>query len=758
MKARILPFLPLAAAFACGAPAHRSACPTTDRALPAANSNGPAAPGIDVAALERLAATRSYSLGTPRPVRITPDGNVLFLRTTRRSFNAELFEFDARTGSTSKLASADELLEGAGLELSAAEKALRERTRTALRGIVSVEVSDDGRTVLLPLGEKVFAVDRATKGHRQVDVGTGYPDAVSLSPDGKFLAFVRDQDLWVVGTDGKGLRRVTKHERDSVTYGMAEFVAQEELDRTRGHWWSPDGRTLLIERADEATVDTLHVSNPAAPERDGTAFRYPRAGRPNADVSLHLVPRSGGRSVPVAWDRAAFPYVRAVDWPEHAPPTVVVMNRAQTKATVLAVDPKSGETTTLVTEEDPAWVNVPEGPLWFADGSRFLWASERTGVWQLEVHAADGALLRSVALPGFDGGIQIDQDAGEVWLSGSEDPTSEHVARLASLDASPAWVTTDAGVHSVVVGRHGGTRVQIDAAPNGARTWTVVDRSGKALGTLESVAEAPPNLPNVTLETVTLDTRTHHTAIVRPRDFDPSRKYPVVLQVYAGPGVTTVWNTPRAYFKDQILADTGFIVVRSDGRGTPRRGRDWERVTSRDLITVPIADQVAALEALGARHPELDLDRVGVMGWSFGGYFSAMAALRRPDRFKAAIAGAPVTDWRFYDTAYTERYMGLPEENTAAYDATSAVVHAGELTRPLLLVHGFTDDNVYVVNTLALEDALFRAHKDYELITLGSTHMTVDPQMEAALLTREVHFFRKHLGVPASTAISAPAP
>jgi dipeptidyl-peptidase-4 len=224
----------------------------------------------------------------------------------------------------------------------------------------------------------------------------------------------------------------------------------------------------------------------------------------------------------------------------------------------------------------------------------------------------------------------------------------------------------------------------------------------------------------------------------------------VILQVYAGPGVTTVTSLPLAYLRYQLLADTGFVVVLADGRGTPKRGRDWERAVKGDLITIPIADQVAILQALGAAHAELDLDRVGVVGWSFGGYFAAMAALLRPDVFKAAIAGAPVTDWRYYDTAYTERYMGLPDANAAAYDATSAVVHAAKLTRPLLLVHGLTDDNVYVANTLALASALFLAGKPYELLTLPGTHMMADPRADAALLTREIEFFRQHLGVPAA--------
>ncbi len=743
----------LAAACGGNTPAARCPAPVADVVTPAPTPPLPPAPApaprpIDVEAIRTQSATRSFNLGTPRLVGILPDGDVLFLRTGPRSFTAELFQLDAATGAVDKLASAADLVAG-DVKLSAAEKALRERTRTALRGIVQVIATEDGTRLLIPLGEQVFVLDRGTRKAQPVALGAGYPDSPSISPDGSRVAFVRDQDLWVAEVAGKKPRRLTAHEAPAVSYGSAEFVAQEELDRTRGHWWSPDGQHLLYQRTDETAVETLYVTNPAHPSEPPTPFRYPRAGSSNADVKLAIMPVKGGKPVWIEWDRNALPYVRDVSWSKKAPPTLVVMNRAQTEARVLAVDPKTGKTRTLLTETDAAWVNVPDGPHWLADGTRFLWASEKTGQWQLEVHAADGALEDTVTWPGFEGGFQVDE-TGEIWLSGSSNPTESHVGRLAPGAKQVEQITATPGVHGVVVARNGGVRVLMSTTADGVRSWTAYRRDGERIAELPSVAEEAPALPAVALETVTVNGRSHHVSIVRPRDLDPARRYPVVLQVYAGPGVTTVWNNRRAYFKDQLLADTGFIVVRTDGRGTPRRGRDWERIITRDLITVPLADQVDVLAAVGARHPELDMDRVGTVGWSFGGYFSAMAVLLRPDVFKAGIAGAPVTDWRYYDTAYTERYMGLPAENAAAYAATSAVEQAGKLTRPLLMVHGLTDDNVYVVNTLALAEALLRAGKDFDLITLGSTHMVVDPDAEAALMTRQIEFFRAHLGLPAA--------
>ncbi|HVV88236.1 MAG TPA: DPP IV N-terminal domain-containing protein, partial [Kofleriaceae bacterium] len=710
----------------------------------------PPPPPIDEQAIVDMAATRNYSLGTPKPVALLADGDVLFLRTGPRSLVAELFELDADTKQIRKLASAADLARADDVKLSAAEKARRERTRTSIRGIVSVQASDDGKTLLIPLGAQVFLLDRATGASRALDLGDGYPDDPRLSPDGRRVAFLRDDDVWIADVAGGKPRRLTTKDGPAVSNGSAEFVSQEELDRTRGTWWSPDSAQLLYQHTDESKVDTLYVADPAHPDQAPTPFRYPRAGTTNADVKLGLVPAAGGRTTWIDWDRAAFPYIHDVQWREHAPPSLVVLDRAQTVERLLSVDVKTGKTKVLLEEKDPAWVD-PTEPTWATDGKSFLWSSEHDGAWHLDRYAPDGTHLEELtrSTEAFDLGYQVDGDNGDIWVVGSSDPTQAAVASLNPVSKVVERLTDGDGVHNVLMARHGGTRVLISQGADGTRAWHAVRANGELIAELPSVAEDPPRLPDVKPEQVDVDGRVHYAAVVRPRDFDPHKRYPVILQVYAGPTITTVWDLPQAYLRYQLVADTGFIVVLADGRGTPRRGHDWERVIKGDLITIPLEDQVDILKALGAAHPELDLDRVGVTGWSFGGYFSVMAVLLRPDVFKAAIAGAPVTDWRYYDTAYTERYMGLPQEHAAAYDATSAVVNAGKLTRPLLLVHGLTDDNVYIANTLALTDALTRAGKPFELIPLGGTHMMADPTADAALLDREIRFFREHLGLPA---------
>jgi dipeptidyl-peptidase-4 len=292
--------------------------------------------------------------------------------------------------------------------------------------------------------------------------------------------------------------------------------------------------------------------------------------------------------------------------------------------------------------------------------------------------------------------------------------------------------------------------VQSFSGLSGERRQQVRGAEGRVLASLRSVAEQPPFLPNLELTTAG-DAPRFHAAVLRPRSFEKGRRYPVIVSVYGGPHVQTVTAARERYLVQQWIADHGFVVVSLDGRGTPARGRAWERAIRGDLIELPLADQVAGLQALGRKHPEMDLSRVGIYGWSFGGYFSALAVMRRPDVFHAAVAGAPVADWRDYDTHYTERYMGLPDENARGYERSSALSWAKRLSRPLLIIHGTADDNVYFTHSLKLSDALFRAGRPHEFLPLsGFTHMVPDPLVTERLYARIVGFLREHLQVRAA--------
>ncbi|MGE0398548.1 MAG: prolyl oligopeptidase family serine peptidase [Kofleriaceae bacterium] len=721
-------------------------------------SSPPAAwPALDDKLLADSAATYNFRLGLPVPLAITPDGAVLFRRTGPRSFTADLFEL-APDGTVKTLATAAELL-GTGEEnLSDEEKARRERTRTVSRGIVDIDVSDDGNIVMVPLGGNFFLIDRRTLKRTPIDPGSIQPYDPHLSPDGTRIAFVGGNALLSMShTPQPNMAAQYTKPPEGHEDGKADFAAQEELGRTRGHWWSPDSKYIVFQRTDNRPIDTLYVSDPRHNDKPPVTFQYPRAGTNNAKVQLLVMPAIwSGDSGPsptrkedfrnLTWD-ATYEYLVSVQWPKNAPLTAVVIDRDQENVAVLAYDAGSSEPRVLLTENDDTWLNVNHGaPKWLDDGSGFLWMTEASGEYVLELHDKTGKLVRALTKPGFGLSSLAGVDGAFAIVEAQTDPTRQDVYRVPLAGGEPQKLSTDDGVSNAVKVKHGVVVIDTILAAGGKRTVAV-----GASGTRElpSVAEHPSLVPTTKLETVEIDGRTHHTAITRPRNFDASRRYPVLLKVYGGPHAITVTATRDAYVMDQFYADAGFVVVRSDNRGTPHRGRTWERAILKDLVTVPLDDQVAALKAMAAKHPEMDMSRVGIMGWSFGGYMSAMAVLLRPDVFHAAVAGAPVTDWTLYDTAYTERYMKQPKDNAKGYEHTSALTHAAKLSRPLLLIHGLTDDNVHLAHTLALIESLFVAAKRAEVITLSGTHMVPDPKLSLAREQVQIDFFRDHLAQPA---------
>ena len=700
----------------------------------------PTWPTLDAALLADAAATFNFRLGVPAALAITPDGAVLFRRTTARDFASDLYELTP-DGTVKPLARVADLLGTGEEQLSDAEKARRERTRTATRGVVDIDVSKDGTKVLVPLGGKLYLVDRRTGERSVIDPGGEAYDP-HLSPDGTTIAFVRDGDLWLVQPGDKP-RRLTKHP-EGIEYAVADFAAQEELDRTRGYWWSPDSKSIAFQRTDARAVDTLYVADSRNPDHPPVPFKYPRAGTPNAVVDLGVIDVKQGDPRWFTWDLARHGYLAQVVWSAGGPLTAVVLDRNQNDVAVLAFEGATGGVRTLHEEHDDAWINLDAGePVWLDDGTGFLWMTERQGAWTLELRSLTGALTKVLTTPDFGLRNLVGIDGTDAIVEAQADPTRRDVYRVPLAGGLPTKLNTGDGVALATKVSHGVVVIDTQLA-EGGRTIEVVSPRGTT--PIESAAERPSLVPSTVLETVELGGRTHHVAITRPRDFDPAQKYPVLLKVYGGPHAQYVLAARDGYVMDQWYADAGFIVVRSDNRGTPARGRAWERAILKDLITIPLDDQVKALQAVGARYRELDLSRVGVTGWSFGGYFSAMAVLLRPDVFACGVAGAPVTDWKLYDTAYTERYMKTPQDNPDGYTATSALTHADKLSRPLLIVHGITDDNVHFAHTLALIEALYVAHKRAEVITLSATHMVPDPKLNLAREQVQIDFFRQHLG------------
>lgn len=696
-----------------------------------------------------FAETRNYTLGRPVSPRITPDGaHVIFLRSEPRNPSLRLYEFTIATGTERELLAPEQILGPGDETLTAEEKARRERQRQSLRGFTSFQMSRDGARLLVVLSGKLYLFDRAAAKLTTLP-GENWIDP-RFSPDGRFVAAVKARELFVIDLARNEAHQVTRGAGGAISHGLSEFVAQEEMKRNEGYWWSPDSATLLYQRTDESMVETRYIANALHPEEKPASFAYPKAGSPNADVRLALVARDGGEPRWVQWDAARFPYVARVNWStagSHL--TVLVQNREQTTQVLLRVDPASGATTELLRETDSAWLNLDyehDLPVWLKDGTRFLWTTERRGAWQVELRDAAGKLVRELTPVSFSyrGLVGIDEQGGNLFVRGSHDPREIHLWRFPLSGGPGTPLTREPGHHQAVMSSSRGLLVHSFEHFNGRHGAQVINADGTTLAVMRSVAEAPPKRPTTEL-TRTTGQPAFDAAITRPHDFQADRKYPVILQVYAGPTSKRVNAVLRDYLLDQWMANQGYIVVRIDGRGTPWRGRDWERIIKFNFIDTALNDQVAGLQALGAQFPELDLSRVGVSGWSWGGYFSAMAVMRRPDVFRAGVAGAPVITWENYDTHYTERYLGLPQQNPEAYRISNVTTYAAELRRPLLLIHGLTDDNVYFQHTLQLADALFLEGKKYDLLPMLGTHMISDPLVRLRRDQRIMDFFHQHV-------------
>jgi dipeptidyl-peptidase-4 len=717
--------------------------------------------------LRQLAETRKFQNGSPNSLKMDRSGaHVFFLRSPPDSPLQSLNVFEVDAGQARELLSADSLLKGSTQQLSPAERAQLERRRVAARGLVSYELSEDGKTIVAPLSGRLYRVDvagllagRTAEQSVKVLPPTGALDP-RLSPDAKLVSYVKGGDLYVLDLAGGKERRLTTGGSDRLTHGLAEFVAQEEMDRYDGAWWSPDSKQIAFEEADTRGVETFTLGDPAHPELPFQMVPYPRPGKPNAKVRLGIVPVAGsGKIVWAKWDAQKYPYLTQVKWPRRGAFTIYVMDRVQQHALLLSVDPKTGATKTILEEEDPAWINLQQYgaerrgqplPLWLPDGSAFFWVTERNGSAEAEIRSADGRRLGSWVRPDQQLFRILGYDVAERALYYQASPESPDLVVMRVRDGgSPERVVGQPGERVQVTGmiaEDGPTRLVSIETPSSLPDWSVFDRGGRFIGRIPAVRATPLRTPAP--EYRKLGPQGFWSYVLRPRDARPGQKLPTIVSIYGGPHVNHVTSSARALLSDQWLADQGFLVVGFDNRGTPRRGREWERAIRNNFAGVVIEDQVAALGLLAQQVPELDMARVGITGWSFGGYASALAVLKRPDVYKAAVAGAPVTDYRNYDTFYTERYLGLPDAPGDVYEKNSTLPLAPGLERPLLLVHGTTDDNVFFLHSLHLSDRLFRAGRVHQFLPLsGFTHMVADPVMQESLARRSVEFFRSALGV-----------
>jgi dipeptidyl-peptidase-4 len=683
----------------------------------------------------QYARTQRFTLGQPRNVTVSADSErAAFLRSRGSDDPVNcLWVHDLGTGEERLVADPLTLLGSTDEpDLPPEERARRERAREAAGGITDYATNREVTVAAFALGGRLFAAGLISGAARELRVDRPVFDP-RPDPTASRIAYVAGSRLRIAELDGSSWE-LAGDDHPEVSWGSADFIAAEEMHRFRGYWWSPDGSAIAATRVDNSPVQQWYIADPSRPGEPPATIRYPAAGTANAEVTLHVLALDGG-SVEILWDRDELPYLAAVAWIDRERLLVTTQSRDQRTLVVLEADASTGDVSERFRDTDPAWVELVPGSPAVLDDGRLVVAADRDGRRTILVDGTPvtptDLQVRQIAHVGHD----------ITFLANPIDDAT--VLQVHRWDGGRTTLVSEAdGVSSVSTGlplvvRHASltTPEVVTGVPGGT--------------TLRSFREDPLVVPNVTIEH--LGPARLPTAVLLPHGHDGS-PLPVLLDVYGGPHAQRVLQSHLGLVSSQWFADQGFAVVVIDGRGTPGRGTAWERAVHLDLATPVLDDQVEALRLAAANHPELDLSRVAVRGWSFGGYLAALAVMRRPDVFHAAVAGAPVTDWRLYDTHYTERYLGDPTVDATPYAATSLLPLADDLGRPLLLVHGLADDNVVAAHTLQLSSALLAAGKPHEVLPLvGVTHMTPQEVVAEHLLLHQLDFLRRalHLVAPA---------
>lgn len=709
----------------------------------------------DTLTLERVFASPSINGPSPRQVKLSPDGTLVTSLRPREDDRErfDLWAMDTTTGQWRILVDSTKL--GTTGELSEAEKMQRERARIGgSKGIVAYDWAPDSKSILVPVDGDIFIADLKGQVKRLTDTSSGELDA-TVSPAGKFVSFVRDQNLFVHDRATGQERKLTSDGGDTVSWGVAEFVAQEEMGRTRGHWWSPDDSRLAVARVDEHDVQ---IVSRAAIGADGTKVyqqRYPKAGTPNAKVDLYIMRADGSEAFKLDLDDEPDYYLARVDWaPDGKSLYIQWENRAQTKLYLLKADIATRKILPIIEEDAKTWINLHDNFRALKDGS-LLWSSERSGFSHL-YRWKSGKLVQ---LTSGDWEVKsvvgVDQARGRIFFTGNRDEAIEQ--HLYAVDISaPGKVhrITDAGWWVEATMNKTATRAIVRRAnPNQPEQVLLADATGKRIAWIEEnrLDAGHPYAPylssHVAAKFGTLkaeDGSVLQTKLLMP-PVEAGKRYPVFVQVYGGPGAGRQATAKWGGALQQYLVHRGWIVFSIDGRGSPDRGKAFEDQIYHAMGSVEVADQLAGVHWL-KQQPFVDPSRVVVSGGSYGGYMTLKLLEAAPGTFAAGVAVAPVTRWELYDTHYTERYMGDPAKGAADYERANALPDASKIVDPLLLIHGMADDNVVFEHTTALMAKLQNERRPFEtMVYPGQTHSISGPGVSVHLWTTILDFLDRNV-------------
>jgi len=711
----------------------------------------------------------------PRGVKISPDGALIsYLKP--ESADQTTFDLWVRPlkGGKERL-----LIDGSKVEpkdalLSEAEKSRRERERTAgAHGVLDYAWDDVGARVLIPAGGNLYLADARSGDVKKLgDTGGDATDA-KISAKGGYVTYVRDQNLRALDIATGQDVAITAEGRDTISFGTAEFVAQEEMDRFTGYWTSPDEKQIAFTRVDEAPVDIVPLFEINAEGATVLNKRYPRAGRPNAVVELYVASLAGGARVKVDLGADTDVYLARVDWAKDGKTLYVQReSRNQTRLELLAVAPATGTARVLITEQQTPWINLNNDFTPLKNGA-FIWGSERTGFHHLYLYKADGTLVQPIThgdwpvAQSSGSGLHpsavagVDEAKGLVYFIASKDGPLEQHLYVTSYrrPGEPKKITTGEGWWTVDLAKDNKSFVGGYTDPTTPAQTALYSIDGKRLSWIEQNKLAPGHPYFAYLDHKTYpeygtlkaeDGQSLYYSITKPYGFDPAKHYPAIVNVYGGPGAGSMVRKAWAGGTDQLLTQAGYVLFRLDNRGTSNRGLKFEAPIHKAMGGPEVRDQIVGERYL-ASLPYVDSKRIGVMGWSYGGFMTIRLLTEPGSGFVAGAAGGPPSDWRLYDTHYTERYMGDPKVDGAAYDKAALLPRLPELAKPdaprLLLLHGMADDNVVLENSTRIMAALQDQSTTFDLMLYpGQRHGIRTPSKQVQVWETYLAFFKRTLG------------
>lgn len=716
-----------------------------------------------VLTVERITSQPSLSGQLTRGLAWAPDGKQISFFETKgqgKEAKTELWVMDAGTGERRLLVSSDKLESLLPAEPSRASQA----TGLGRRPPSQYQWAPDGAALLFQGATALVWFDLKTQTARPLVSGKDGIADPKISPDGKFVSFVLDHNVWLVNVkDGKE-KAVTEGGTEEIRKGELDWVYPEELDCRTAYWWAPDSSAIAYMEMDERTVSQYPLVEFASPSGEADMERYPVAGGKNPVVRVLITSLSGGE--PRAMDTGAETdiYIPRVNWLRDSKRVAIQrLNRTQTQLDLLSADATNGKSRVILSEKDPYWINLSDDLYFLKDGKRFMWSSERSGYRHLYVFDLEGKQLAQltkgewevtpvVAIPSSAGLNAVDEVKGVVYFTATEkSPLERHLYRVGLDGAGFARVTKEEGTHGVVVAPNAGAFLDAYSNTSAPPRQDLYRIDGTRIAVLNEnrVAElAEYHLsPMEFLTAKSRDGVLLNASMIKPLNFNPQKKYPVLVYTYGGPRAQIVRNAwgGSNFLWHELMAQKGYIVFSLDNRGSSGRGHVFETPLHFRMGKQELEDQqdgVAWLKSL----PYVDGNRIGIWGWSYGGHMTLHAMFEAGNDFKVGFAGGPLVDWHYYDSIYTERYLGLPQQNEKGYEDSSPVKYAGQLKGKLLIAHGTGDDNVHYANTLSVINDLIDAGKYVEVLAFpGRGHGVSDPPARRVLLQRVTQFFLDNL-------------